>query len=104
MGSVGDRFWGHPEDSRGESGAFRRRAQDGEKPANLHGKLATWLFSAMASCSSILHGKEGVDGSIPSEGLHEMPANGISCRLDVQHAGTSRVHLCYWRGTATSRD
>ena len=42
----------------------------------------------------ILHGKEGVDGSSPSEGLHKMPANrhySVVCSVKTRtHSG----HIC----------
>src|SRR5215211_34098 len=52
-----------------------------------------------------LHGKEGVDGSSPSEGLPKVPANRrLWCCLLVEHANTFRTHLRYARRTATSHD
>jgi hypothetical protein len=50
-----------------------------------------------------LHGKEGVDGSSPSEGLPKVPANRhfvVVC-FD-QQADTFRTHLRYGRRTVTS--
>jgi hypothetical protein len=60
--------------------------------------------------SSELNGKEGVDGSSPSEGLHKSPANGrlvlpAGARFEC-FAGTKRVHLGtggHSRARATSR-
>jgi hypothetical protein len=50
------------------------------------------------------NGKEGVDGSSPSEGLYEVPANRpLCCCLSVERADTFRTHLRYPRRTATSR-
>jgi hypothetical protein len=58
-----------------------------------------------------LHGKEGVDGSSPSEGLYEMPANGDFMLPVVTRfrffAGTRRVHFGtggHPRARATPRD
>jgi hypothetical protein len=49
------------------------------------------------------HGKEGVDGSSPSEGLPKVPANRqLCCCLSAEHADTFRTHLRYARRTATS--
>jgi hypothetical protein len=46
------------------------------------------------------HGKEGVDGSSPSEGLHKFPANGHIVLATMarfgRFAGTRRVH--FWTG------
>jgi hypothetical protein len=58
-----------------------------------------------------LHGKEGVDGSSPSEGLKESPANGhvvlpVMARFGF-FAGTRRVHFGtggHSRARSTSRD
>ena len=52
---------------------------------------------ADADCGDHLHGKEGVDGSSPSEGLHKSLANRhfvlpVMARLRV-FAGTRRVHF-----------
>ena len=61
---------------------------------------------ADADCGDHLHGKEGVDGSSPSEGFHECPAN-RALLLSVQTqrrrlAGTRRVH--FWtRGHSRAR-
>ena len=58
-----------------------------------------------------LHGKEGVDGSSPSEGLRKSPANGwlvLPAMARFRHfAGTRRVHFGnggHSRARATSRD
>src|SRR5919106_1493716 len=58
-----------------------------------------------------LHGKEGVDGSSPSEGLHKSPANGhvvLPAMAKFRRlAGTRRVHFGtggHSRAHATSRD
>ena len=57
------------------------------------------------------HGKEGVDGSSPSEGLHKSPANGhvvLPAMAKFRRlAGTRRVHFGtggHSRAHATSRD
>ena len=58
-----------------------------------------------------LHGKEGVDGSSPSEGLHKSSATGhfvlpVMARFRFS-AGTRRVHFGaggHSRARATSRD
>jgi hypothetical protein len=49
------------------------------------------------------HGKEGVDGSSPSEGLHKNPANGSFCCLRRRSAGVSRVRDGYVFGRAGTR-
>jgi hypothetical protein len=41
------------------------------------------------------NGKEGVDGSSPSEGLKESPANGILCCLYRRDFDSSRVRDGY---------
>ena len=51
-----------------------------------------------------LHGKEGVDGSSPSEGFEKCRKQALSCCLFVEHADTNRTHLRYARRTATSCD
>jgi hypothetical protein len=57
------------------------------------------------------HGKEGVDGSSPSEGLHKSPAYGHTMlpapTFSERLAGTRRVHFGtggHSRARATSRD
>ena len=55
------------------------------------------------SATRILHGKEGVDGSNPSEGFTKCLQSGTYCRLSRKHADTSRTHLWYARRTSTSR-
>src|SRR5918996_3279086 len=50
------------------------------------------------------HGKEGVDGSSPSEGFTKCLQIGIYCRPPRKHADTFRTHLRYARRTAKSRD
>jgi hypothetical protein len=49
------------------------------------------------------HGKEGVDGSSPSEGLYKSPANGIVRCLLWRDFGTSRVRDGYILGLAGTR-
>jgi hypothetical protein len=56
---FGDRF----EAFRGGSGSFKERVLRAEKPAELQGKRSTERY-----------GKEGVDGSSPSEGFSFLPA------------------------------
>src|SRR6266545_1300230 len=70
-----------------------------------------WLSALLAQLVEHLHGKEGVDGSSPSEGLKKSPANrhvvlpavaGFRCFV-----GTRRVHFGtggHSRAHATSRD
>ena len=41
-----------------------------------------------------LHGKEGVDGSSPSEGSLKRPANGLFCCLDGVHTSLERPSTC----------
>ena len=50
-----------------------------------------------------LHGKEGVDGSSPSEGFTKSPANGPFCCLPRRSAGDSRVRDGYIFGRAGTR-
>ncbi len=50
-----------------------------------------------------LHGKEGVDGSSPSEGFRKSPANGPLCCLSRRRAGVSRVRDGYIFGRAGTR-
>ena len=73
------------------------------------------MIASARACTPLppqnLHGKEGVDGSSPSEGLSKSPANGhfvlpamARCR---RFAGTRRVHFGtggHSRARATSRD
>jgi hypothetical protein len=49
-----------------------------------------------------LDGKEGVDGSSPSEGFVKCLQTGTSSCLFIQHADTFRTHLRDARRTATS--
>ena len=54
-------------------------------------------FALLAQSVEHLHGKEGVDGSSPSEGLHKSPGNGhvvlpVMTKSGL-FAGTRRVHL-----------
>jgi hypothetical protein len=53
---------------------------------------------------SSLNGKEGVDGSSPSEGLEEALQMRLLCCLTAEHADTLPTHLRYPRRTATSCD
>ena len=52
----------------------------------------------------LLHGKEGVDGSSPSEGLPKGPAYRHFCCQLAQRSDTFRTHFWYARPNATSRD
>jgi hypothetical protein len=62
----GDRF----EAFRDGSGPFKGRVLDAKKPARLRGKRAAKRPSSdHIAAGRSLHGKEGVDGSSPSEGL-----------------------------------
>jgi hypothetical protein len=49
------------------------------------------------------HGKEGVDGSSPSEGFEKSPANGMCCCLARRNLRASRVRDGYILGLAGTR-
>jgi hypothetical protein len=51
-----------------------------------------------------LNGKEGVDGSSPSEGLRKALQMGMSCCLRQEHVDTERTHLWYARAIEMSSD
>jgi hypothetical protein len=91
---FGDRFAG----SEGRSGSFKEMVQQAEKPAELQGKARYQAPSRhRIAADRSLHGKEGVDGSSPSEGLYKSPANGLMLSsVPTQFglvAGTRRVHF-----------
>jgi hypothetical protein len=69
----GDRFGA----SRGGSGSFKTPVVRAEKPADCRESALPSAFPRSHSSGRILHGKEGVDGSSPSEGSREskVPAN-----------------------------
>jgi hypothetical protein len=75
------------------------------------GQGYTLAFALLAQSVEHLHGKEGVDGSSPSEGFNKSPANGpivlpVMARFRC-FAGTRRVHRGtsgHSRARATSRD
>ena len=50
------------------------------------------------------HGKEGVGGSSPPEGLKKALQTGIWRCLNSEHADTFRTHLRYERRIVTPRD
>jgi hypothetical protein len=63
---LGERF----ELSRGGSGVFEERLRRADEVPKLQGKhMDSALSPAPAAADRILHGKKGVDGSSPSEGL-----------------------------------
>jgi len=80
---------------------------DGSKNREIKPKPLPWVATKLPE---LFHGKEGVDGSSPSEGLFKSPANGhfvlpAEARLRV-FAGTRRVHFGtsgHARANATSR-
>jgi hypothetical protein len=72
-GSVGARSWGQV---RGTSGRFLEEGvPQAKKPAKLQGSVPRGAVPQHLEAERNLHGKEGVDGSSPSEGFAERPAN-----------------------------
>jgi hypothetical protein len=74
----GDRFWGQVWGSSGSLRAFRGRGEAERQNAKIAGKTRREAgLLRPADEHESLHGKEGVDGSSPSEGLIfiEIPAN-----------------------------
>src|SRR5688500_5291542 len=66
-------------------------SQGGSRTRQWAGK-ACWkpLLLQPVAAARILHGKEGVDGSSPSEGFEKSAANGPFCCLLRRRAGVSR--------------
>jgi hypothetical protein len=109
---LGDRFWGQVWAFPGSPRELHRRGEIPKENGTDAGKgRRQAVFLRSPADGRILHGKEGVDGSSPSEGLKESPANGhitlpasANC---VVSAGTRRVHFGtggHTRARATSRD
>jgi hypothetical protein len=68
-GSVGARFWGQVRGFSGRLRALEGRLEQGEKTTELQGKRSNQAhLRDRIEAGRILHGKEGVDGSSPSEG------------------------------------
>ena len=111
-GFLGARFWGQVrgfsgrlrvlQDKGGTSGETRQIAGKARYEARFPDRIAG---------GDNLHGKEGVDGSSPSEGLQKSPANGHMVLPGATKssvvAGTRRVRFGtggHSRARATSRD
>ena len=62
----------------GANGGNRRQIEESRKPE----KQAKTVAVGCDPLPKTFHGKEGVDGSSPSEGSHESPAN---ARLSFSH-------------------
>ena len=88
-----------------------RFAPENQRDDPVRGRLDCGDPALLAQLVEHLHGKEGVDGSSPSEGLYEMSANGDFMLPVVTRfrffAGTRRVHFGtggHPRARATPRD
>jgi len=101
---FGDRF----EVSRVGSGFFEERVRLAGEIADCRESTVAAQFLPHAAAARILHGKEGVDGSSPSEGLRQKP-----CKWGCSVAcggipSASRVRDGYtfghWRAFADTRD
>src|SRR6266511_2405920 len=96
-GSVGARFWDRFEDFRGGSGSFKGRGNEQIKQPNSRESALLGAFPASHGRS---HGKEGVDGSSPSEGFAKVAAyrplpfaiQTMNWMLDVHRTSTQRCN------------
>jgi len=111
-GFPGARFWGQVRVSSGRLRLLQGKGGSSGETSQIAGKARYQApFPGHIAAGRILHGKEGVDGSSPSEGLRKSPASGDFV-LPVEAgfrgpAGTRRVHFGtggHSRARATSRD
>ena len=103
--SSGDRSWGQVWGFSGTFRAHRGRGSADNESTSVAGKCCKQaLFLGLRRAMRILHGKEGVDGSSPSEAYLKCLQIGICCCLGFKHADPFRTHLRYARRPATSCD
>src|SRR5262249_15778728 len=96
--TFGDMSWGHVRGVSRLCGQAEGEAQGASKTALAPPKTRREVrLVRPAARARILHGKEGVDGSSPSEGFTKVPANRhfvVACSLNVRtHSG----HICGMR-------
>ncbi len=93
--SFGAGFWGQVRGFRGEvQGPSRAGRNERINEVKCRETRSEAPFQYPTAPLLILHGKEGVDGSSPSEGLRKVPANrhfNVACVLNTRtHSG----HIC----------
>ena len=76
-GFLGARFWGQVRGSSGRLRILQGKGGTRGETTQIAGKARYQApFPGHIAAGRILHGKEGVDGSSPSEGFRERPGNG----------------------------
>jgi hypothetical protein len=88
---------GHKTDTSETTRATPRDARSSREGAGLAGKTVSWVIARVRAWTPRnLHGKEGVDGSSPSEGFSKVPVN---WHFLVAYLLNTRTHSGHIRGT-----
>jgi hypothetical protein len=92
-GFLGARFWGQVRAYSGRLKALQGEGGTSGETSQIAGKARYQApFPGRIAAGRILHGKEGVDGSSPSEGFAKFPANRL-VGLSIRPTLITRGHL-----------